>query len=941
MREYERFDCLSKGRMPQRSYYIPSGVSEYLSLNGEWNFFYSSDDSDIQIDKWDKVTVPHCWQTDGYDQKMYTNYNYPFPVDPPFVPDINPCAVYEKKFVLNNSLKNHYLVLEGVCSCAYVSINGNEIGFTEGSHLQAEFDIGKFVKKGENTVRIKVLKWCVGSYLEDQDFFRFNGIFRDIYILSRPENHLFDIDIKTDKNIIFAHFDGECDVKITESGKVIFAQNNLCELKAEIKNPVYWNAEQPFLYKLELEKNGEIISFDVGLREIEVSKKGELLINGRSVKLKGINHHDTSPENGWVMTNEEIKKDLLLMKSLNINCIRTSHYPPTPYFLDLCDRLGFYVILETDIETHGFVTRKCGYGEYDSESGQWPVTDIRFKDMFLERMERTYHRDKNRVSVIMWSLGNESAHGENHFAMSEWLRERDKKRLIHSEDESRGGNYSVTDVYSTMYPPIERVKEYADDSSRTQPYFMCEYSHSMGNGPGDVYDYWNVIEKSPKLIGGCIWEWCDHVIVEDGIQKYGGDFNEPTHDFNFCCDGLVFSNREFKAGSYEVKAVYSPMKTEFDSGVLRVYNKFDFKSFEGFKFEYRIENDGSIIERKMLELSVKPGEFVDIPIKSVCAGKCSFNRVLICRLLDENNNEVSFTYHIIDEPKPKPCTAEPIGIDEKNDMFIINGNNFSYSFSKKLGNITSIKYFGKRMIEKPLSLSVWRAPTDNDIDKNLWGHFDGVSGENMDRIFNKVYSCEKMQNQILTVGSLAGIARRPFLRYEMKNTFFENGEVKVDLKVKVEEDCVWLARFGMDFVLPFDNQRFTYFGMGPYENYCDMHHHCKPGMYISTAESEYVPYVVPQDHGNHINTKYLSLDSGMVFNSEDGFTFQILPYDAAQLTNATHTNELINTNKSYLRIDYKDSGVGSASCVTKLSEKYKLSEKNFEFKFSFKPQKEN
>ena len=941
MREYERLDCFSRGRLPQRSYYIPGGISEYLSLNGKWNFFYSKDEADIKTEKRDTVNVPHCWQTDGYDQKIYTNYNYPFPVDPPYVPDINPCAVYERKFTVKNDLPKHYLVLEGVSSCAYVSINGKEVGFTQGSHLQAEFDISNFVKKGENTVRIKVLKWCVGSYLEDQDFFRFNGIFRDVYVISRPNDHLFDIDIKTDKNTVSAGFDKKCDVKIIKEGKTIFEQKNTSALNAKIENPVFWNAEQPFLYQIEIARNGEIITLDIGLCEIEISDKSELLINGKPVKLKGVNHHDSSPENGWAMTKDEIEKDLLLMKSLNINTVRTSHYPPAPYFLDLCDKLGFYVILETDIETHGFLTRKCGCGEYDPESGEWPVSDPGFKAMFLERMERTYHRDKNRVSVIMWSLGNESAHGENHSAMSEWLKKVDGKRLVHSEDETRGGNYDVTDVYSTMYPPISKLEEYALDVSKKQPYFMCEYSHAMGNGPGDVFDYWKIIEKYPKLIGGCIWEWCDHVILENGVQKYGGDFGEPTHDSNFCCDGLVFSNRNIKAGSLEAKAVYSPMKTEFDGNILRVHNKYDFKSFNGLKFEYRIEKDGEIIGSETLELSTNPGESDEITIKPVCSGECRFNLVLICRLLDADNNEIAFSYHIMDNPKPKSENKAPINIDEKDYEFIIGGKNFSYTFSKKLGNISNINYFGKDMIDKPLSVSLWRAPTDNDVVKNLWGHVDTVSGENMDRIFNKVYSCVKNGNIITTTGSIAGIARRPFLKYTMKDSFFEDGTVNVCLKVKIAGDCIWLPRFGMDFILPFDNEKFTYFGMGPYENYCDMNHHCKPGMYKSTAKSEYVPYVVPQDHGNHIKTKYLSFESGIEFESKGEFTFQVLPYDAMQLTNAKHTNELTDTGKSFVRIDYKASGVGSSSCVTELSEEYKLSEKEFEFEFEFHPQRDN
>ncbi len=941
MREYENFTVLSSGRCPQRSYYIPKGISEYKLLNGEWEFSFYENETDCEPVKSGKVNVPHCWQMDGYEKPMYTNYNYPMPIDPPYVPDINPCGVYERRFTISKTLSCHYLVLEGVSSCAYVFVNGKRVGFTQGSHLQAEFDITDYVVNGENTLKIKVLKWCVGSYLEDQDFFRFNGIFRDVYILSRPKEHITDIAINTKGNEILIDCFGRSAVRLFDGeGKLLHETEMTDSIALKVENPILWNAEEPYLYKVELERNGEIISQSVGFRTISVSEKGELLINGTYVKLKGVNHHDTTPDKGWCMTEEDIRRDLELMKSLNINTVRTSHYPPSPCFLQMCDKLGLYVILETDIETHGFLTRRCIIDNYDPQTGEWPVSDVRWRPMFMERIQRAYHRDKNHPSIIMWSLGNECAWGENHKHMTDWLHSVDNTRLVHSQDESLGGCIENTDVYSTMYPPVNTIVEYALDSSKTQPYIMCEYSHAMGNGPGDIADYWEEIYKYPKLIGGCIWEWADHVVLENGVQKYGGDFGEATHDLNFCSDGLVFSDRSFKAGTLEAKCVYQPMKTDYKEGRLTVTNLYDFKSFKGFKLNCVAEVDGKPVYTADFNPEAAAHSKETFEILPELPEYCELGAFLRVKLFDSRGFEVAMTQHPLPVKVKEKGETAPAKLISHTEDVIIESESFCYIFSKKLGAFTKIEINGKDIISTPVLPSVWRAPTDNDIEiRKKWGHCDPISGENMDRIFHKLYDCTVSDNVITVNGSIAGISRRPFLRYEMKLTFFADGLVKTDLNCKVADDCIWLPRFGFDFVLPFDDESFTYYGMGPMENYIDLCHHCSKGLYKSSASAEYVPYVMPQDHGNHIKTNYLSLESGIEFYSNQGFTFQILPYSAAQLTQAKHTDELPHTGNSYLRIDYKASGVGSASCVVELDEKYRFKEKHFEFSFSMSPKR--
>ena len=428
--------------------------------------------------------------------------------------------VYERTFELASLWGRVYFVSEGIATCGFVFVNGEYVGFTQGSHLQAEFDITDFVRAGTNTVRVKVLKWCVGSYLEDQDCFRFNGIFRDCYILQRPENHLRDIEILPNGKSFAIKTDGVADVRIFDGDRLLCERKNTDGFVFSPENPKLWNAEKPYLYEVEFEKNGEIIRLKCGLRKIEIGKNYALLINGQPVKLHGVNHHDTHPQNGWCQTDAELKNDLLKMKELNINCVRTSHYPPTPAFLQMCDELGFYVVLETDIETHGFLRRlpNVSYG-YDVESGEWPCTDPDWADEHISRMKRAFHPFKNNASVIMWSTGNESGHGENHVKMVEWLKSRDATRLVHVEDASRKGEIHHADVYSRMYPSVADLKSFAENDEIDMPVFLCEYAHAMGNGPGDVWDYNQMFYRYDKLIGGCIWEWADHTVVVDGGQN--------------------------------------------------------------------------------------------------------------------------------------------------------------------------------------------------------------------------------------------------------------------------------------------------------------------------------------------------------------------------------------------------------------------------------------
>lgn len=939
MRIYENVLKTSENRLPQRAYYIPKGKSEYKLLNGEWRFSYYTRDIDVpeSIDKWDTISVPSCWQALGYENPNYTNINYPYPYDPPYVPDDNPCGVYEKDFEIESLWGKVYYVLEGVSSCAFVYVNGEYVGFTQGSHLQAEFDITAFVNQGKNTLRVKVLKWCAGSYLEDQDFFRFNGIFRDTYILQRPENHIVDAYVEAKDGRVIVTADRSAEVTLIDmSGNVIgTATGDKTEIAVE--SPILWNAEKPYLYTVKLEKDGEIIEIETGFRTIEISKTFQLLINGVSVKLHGVDHHDTHPTNGWYETDEELEKELLLMKELNINCIRTSHYPPTPYFMNLCDRIGFYVILETDIETHGAVRRRSDIPyAYDIESLEWPGSNPVWLKEHLERMERAVKRDRNHASVIMWSTGNESGHGPNHKAMVDYIRGLGDSRLAHCEDASRKGVIENADVYSRMYPSLESLEGFAKDEKINMPVFLCEYSHAMGNGPGDVWDYNELFDKYDKLIGGCIWEWADHTVIVDGVQKYGGDFKgELTHDGNFCCDGMVFSDRSLKAGSLEVKAAYQPMKTELNGNVLTVKNRLDFTCLCEYDFTYAVELDGKTVSENTLKLEVAPHETKDITL-DIPELEGRLGAYLTCKLY-KDGKEVARTQHELPMKKVAVpvCLDAPEFTETANDI-IIKGEGFEYIFSKHYGNFTSMKVNGVENLAGVSKLTTWRAPTDNERNvKVYWSNINIWQGENLNRNFSKIYSCELRGNHILVDGALSGISRLPYFKYNLDVSVDVNGLVTFYLGGEVRKDVHWLPRIGFEFILPAEHKEFSYFGFGPYESYNDTHHASLMGCYTSDADKEYVNYVRPQEHGNHYNVKELSI--GSLTFSGDAFEANVSNYDAYMLDDAQHTDELISDGLVHLRVDYKDSGIGSNSCGPQLEEKYRLSEKTVTFKFTIKP----
>ncbi len=945
MRFYENIQKTSENREAPRSYYIPSGKSEYTLLNGTWRFHYFARDTELtrNITEWDEIPVPSCWQIYGYENPNYTNVNYPYPCDPPYVPDDNPCGVYERDITIDSVWGKVYFVLEGVASCATVIVNGREVGFTEGSHLQAEFDITEYVKKGLNTIRVEVRKWCCGSYLEDQDCFRFNGIFRDCYLLQRPIDHIKNVKVISRDGKITVDCEKKADVSLyTMDGELIFKSANTENAVFEIDKPMFWNAEHPYLYTVKLEREGEIIEVKTAFRTIEISDKRELLINGVSVKLRGVNHHDTHPTKGWCQTNEELRRDLSLMKELNINCVRTSHYPPTPAFVDMCDEMGFYVVLETDIETHGILRRLPNVPyRYDVESSDWVCVKPEWKGEFVERMKRAATPHFNHPSVIMWSVGNESGYGPNQEAMIDWLKTLDDSRLAHCEDAGRKGDDTKVDIHSRMYLSPADLTVLAKDTEKCSlPVFQCEYSHAMGNGPGDVYEYNELFDKYPALIGGCIWEWADHTVIVDGVQKYGGDFEgELTSDSNFCCDGMVFSDRSFKAGTYEIKEAFAPIVSEYEDGILKIRNRYDFTDLCECEITYSVEVDGTEVDKKVLDIKAAPHETVEIPLELPCP-ECKYG-AYINITMTRGGFEYARAQH------PIPCTIISdnqerayAAYTENEHEIVFSGEGFEYIYSKHYGTFTSIKTDGKERIADKPNITAWHAPTDNDAKIKLyWGSYNIWQGDNLDKAFTKTYSVDFDGKTAVASCSLAGVSRKPVSLHTIKTEVFADGRIEFHVDASIRADAKWLPRYGFEFTLPTESREFSYFGMGPEECYADMCHHTRIGRYESSAEREYVSYVRPQEHGNHIKTKEL-LIGGLKFRAiERDFEFNVSKYKANDLARAAHTDELCEDGLVHVRVDYKVSGLGSNSCGPELDPKYKLSEKNISFAFSLSPER--
>jgi beta-galactosidase len=982
MRDWENPRTLCQNREPERAYCIPfsseSGVltyelsasGRYRLLNGDWAFRYFDRAVDVPGDLfaadcsllgWERLPVPSNWQMHGYGKPWYTNINYPFPVDPPYLPDDNPSGVYALDFTPDEGWaeRETYIVFEGVSSFFYLYLNGQKIGFSKGSHMQSEFNLTKYIQPGVNRLTVQVIQWCDGSYLEDQDFFRLSGIFRDVYLLSRPKGHIWDFFIKAGAGgRLEATADADAELSLWD-GEICILRGKLSAGAASeftIPGVRQWTAETPVLYKAVIARDGEFLVQNVGFRTVSVSEKCELLINGVPVKLKGVNRHDTDPTLGYYTPIEHMRRDLELMKQHNINTVRTAHYPNHPEFYNLCDEYGFYVVDEADLEMHGFCTRRTGYG-YSYYDPEWLTDSPDWRDAFLDRARRMVERDKNHPCVIMWSLGNEAGCGVNHEAMAEWIKTRDGSRLVHYEQAGTERMKKLIDVVSSMYQTLEVVEKHGiNEKCDPRPYFMCEYVHAMGNGPGGMTDYWDLINKYPRLIGGCVWEWADHAVVlkdKDGnpYYGYGGDNGEYPHDGNFCCDGCVTPDRTPYPGTKNIKAVYQYMAARLISAEknainVEITNLYDFITLGGEEFCWEAEADGIKIAGGTFTLHGLPPKGSRIVALKAELPEEALYGVYVNITTHQARVQLALPVKRTASP-PAETGLPPLHVSENDREITVCGQRFSYVFDKTYGAFTSLKTDGNELLAGRTGFGVWRAPTDNDMHvKADW--YDGADNQkpwNLDKAQTKVYSTKTKQDSgacVITVTSaLAGPSREPFIRMTAAYTVTPDGAISIDAEAGVNEHISMLPRFGFELALTKGMEHLEWFGMGPDECYADINSHVWMGLHTSTVTEQYFPYIVPQEHGNHINTCLLKIcdgrGRGLLVKADTAFEFAASHYTTRNLTDATHTCDLGVREETFLRVDYKVGGIGSGSCGPYTFDKYKLTEKRIKYGFTMLP----
>ena len=1004
-RYYENLSVLHENTMPARAYYIPASrrmdnlvehreESDRMQLlNGTWKFQYFNSIYDIQdsffeknydTENFDEIQVPSVWQMAGYDTHQYTNIRYPFPFDPPYVPQDIPCGAYVHNFEYSRDEKasKAFLNFEGVDSCFYVWINGSYIGYSQVSHMTSEFDVTDVLQDGTNTVAVLVMKWCDGSYLEDQDKFRMSGIFRDVYILKRPKQAISDYHIKTRIEDMLAKVEIEMKfysplnvkISIEDRNGAVVALGSIAEegtAVLEIASPELWNTENPYLYKLILETENEVIVDHIALRKIEI-KDQVIYLNGQKIKFRGVNRHDSDPVTGFTISLEQLTTDLTLMKQHNFNAIRSSHYPNAPFFYEMCDKYGFMVIDEADIEAHGpFMIYRKEDTDYNRFK-RWNekiADDPVWEEAIVDRVKLMVERDKNRFCIVMWSMGNESAYGCNFEKALEWTKNFDPDRITQYES-ARYRNYDETydysnlDVYSRMYPALSEIQEYLDKDG-SKPFLLVEYCHSMGNGPGDFEDYFQMIQDNDKMCGGFVWEWCDHAIAhgtaENGktIYAYGGDHGEEIHDGNFCMDGLVYPDRTVHTGLLEYKNVYRPARVisyDKESGELVLHNYMDFDDLKDYvKISYELTQDGLVISKGILpEFSVAPhGEGktnlkINVPENGKCYLKLIYHLKKELPLLDEDHilgfDEIEVSKDdakckLAEKWIPKTVVDSELQVNENDTQIHIKGREFAYTIDKRTALFTEMKFAGREYLNHPMELNIWRAPTDNDMYiKSEWkkAHYD--------KAYTRAYTTEVVQGKhgvkITSHASVVAETVQKILDVTITWKIEAAGKIDADIAVTKDDEFPDLPRFGVRMFLDKKLSAARYFGMGPQESYCDKHQAASHGLYRADVGDLHEDYIRPQENGSHYDCEYVELNNsryGIVVSAENAFSFNASYYTQEELEKKTHNYELIESDSVVFCVDYALNGIGSNSCGPVVLDQYRFDDVLFRFQFTLIP----
>ncbi len=947
------------------------------SLNGEWRFRFFSKYYDapeafgsaaFDCGDWDTVRVPANWQMyreRNYEPPQYVGNSYIFQLDPPRVGD-TPVGLYCRDFTLGAVMpeRRYLLNFEGGGSCIEIFFNGERLGFAKGSHLPSEFDVTALIRPGVNRIAVRAFKFSDGSYLESQDHFFLSGLFRNIHIVERDRKHLRDIYLRASciSRRLTAALELTGDVEViaelySPDGALIrsdtlLSQDGRALLDMTLDSVTGWNAERPALYTLLLRCGGEYLSFAVGFRDVSTAD-GVFRINGAPVKLRGVNRHDMNPDTGYFVPEEEMEREIIMMKRCGVNAVRTSHYPNAPAFYRLCDRYGVYVIDETDLETHGmmYASDPCAL----TNSPDW-------QDAYLDRMRRMVERDKNHACVIMWSLGNESYMGTNHLEMAGWCRRRDPSRPIHYEPfdtaqlDEYGEPSEYFDVIARMYPSPHELATIRQYNNRRRPVFMCEYAHSLGLGPGGLRDYWDVIFSDERFMGGCVWEWRDLSVRETlpGGRRcfiYGGHYGEQPNDMQVCADGLLFPDLTPKTGYFELKRAVQPAAFRIDDGdfsTVLVTNRFDFSGLDGLALVWTLLRDGDSVSSGRCELPpCAPGETV--LVATGCAvpdmhGEYAFTVSLVTltdTLWSEAGYELAWEQFILDRRSPPAARGDavcPQGGCGRHIVF--SGDGFEYTFDTRLGVPVSIRHGEAELLAQPPRLTVWRAPIDNDVfatreepPVTRWRE------QWMDRAFSRIDSVSLDGGTLTVTGVHGGLNVEPLLRYTLRWSVCEEGSVFCDIDAHIRDNLRDIPRFGMEFYLSNTLDSIEYYGYGPGERYSDLNLSARLGRWRSDVEAQRMPYLKPQENGAHADTRWLTLSGGGLELRFEGerFGFGASRNTPEELERVRYFAELEPRGHIVLNLDYRQSGVGSAACGPVLPGPLHIAEKDIHFSFGLRP----
>mgnify|MGYP004651931727 FL=1 len=955
---YEDPNTLHVGTCENRSYYIPYGQdlnSRATLLSGDWRFGYYPYPEAVPADfinpdfddsAMDTIPVPSCWQCHGYDYHQYTNVNYPIPFDPPYVPKENASGAYRTTFTLSAEAakQRNFLYFEGVDSCFYVWVNGKFVGYSQVSHSSSEFEISSFVNEGTNTLAVLVLKWCDGTYLEDQDKLRMSGIFRDVLLLTRPKSFVRDYTVRT---------------FLKDGGAGVVREAVLTDGVYEftVANAKLWTAETPYLYTLTISTSDEVITQAVGIREVYI-KDGVVYVNGQNLKFRGTNRHDSDPVTGYTISKEQAIRDLTLMKQFNFNAIRTSHYPNAPWFTELCDRYGFYVIAESDIEMHGYLSTY--HSDRENTLGLLDEGGV-FTEAVLDRVQRNVIRDKNHPSVLIWSLGNEAGFGYAYQNAGRWTKEYDPTRLTHYEsstwDHSNRFDKSMLDLYSRMYATTEEVDSYFAEEGPKKPFIQCEFVHAMGNGPGDIEDYYQQIMKYDGFCGGFVWEWCDHAInqgvAENGktMYGYGGDFGEYPHDGNFCMDGLVYPDRTPHTGIYEWKNVVRPVRARLVDAhkvTLALKNMLDFTDMaDAITLSYECKADGELLcsgEIAVPSTAPHAESEVTIPVTlPKTSADCYLKLTYFTKTAHElvpAGHEVGFDQFLLSESavhRLNTVTDEATAptVTEGDRFLTVSGEGFTYQYDTFTGIFSSLER-GTETIS--MDYSIFRAPTDND--RNIREEWERANyHHSQTRTYTTEYAVDGQTVQITSTVNLCAVTVQSIMKFTVIWTIDGAGTITCKIDAKRNTDMPYLPRFGVELTLPKSWQQVSYLGYGPQECYIDKHHLAWFDAFESTVEDMHEDYIKPQENGNHYHCRKASVGNGtngVTAYAATSFDFSVSNYSDYELAVKKHNYELEESDFVTMHIDYKNSGVGSNSCGPKLLPQYQMNDKEFEWEYQLK-----